>query len=98
VVTAFLDNEPTHSVQTQKRLEAQSGLAIYNLRNVQYQGQLFECGQQSWTSQRTQEGPINHLNTTSLTRLETEPFCSADSFPEALDLSLIEILALYAIH
>jgi hypothetical protein len=94
VVIQFLHKEKVHPIQIHRRLTAQYGLEIYSLPSVQHRYQLFDCGRQNcYDNPRSGRPPIDHLEAKSIVCLEREPFSSADSLTEALDVSPAIVLS-----
>jgi hypothetical protein len=87
VIIQFLHKETIHPTQIHRRLAVQHGLEIYSLRSVQHWCQLFDCGRQNLhNNPRSGRPPINHPDTKIVACLEREPFASAYSLAEALDV------------
>jgi hypothetical protein len=93
VIIQFLHKEKVHPTQVHRRLAAQYGLETYNPQSVQHWCQLFDCRRQNLHDDpRSGRPPIDHFDAKIIGCMEREPFSSAYSLAEALDVSPATIL------
>jgi hypothetical protein len=94
VIIQFLHTEKVHPTQIHRKLASQYGLEIYSLRSVQNWCQLFDCRHRNLHDDpRSGRPPINHLDAKIIACLEREPFSSAYSLAEALDVLPAAVLS-----
>jgi hypothetical protein len=93
-IIQFLHKETVHPAQIHRRLAAQYGLETYSLRRVQHWCKLFNCERQGLHNDlRSGIPPIDHSNAKIIACLEREPFSSAPSLVEALEMSPPTVLS-----
>jgi hypothetical protein len=94
VIIQFLHKEKVHPAEIHRRLARHDGLGTYSLRSVQHWCQLFDCGCQNLHNDpRSGRPPIDHLDAKIIPCLEREPFSSAYSLVEALNMSPATVLS-----
>jgi hypothetical protein len=94
VIIQCLHKEKVHPAQIHRRLSTQYGLETYSFRSVQHWHQLFDCKRQNLHDDpRSGRPPIDHLDAKIITCVEREPFSSAYSLAEALDMSPATVLS-----
>jgi hypothetical protein len=94
IIIQFLHKEKVHPTQIHRRLAAQYGLETDSLQSVQHWCQLFDCGRQNLHNDpRSGRPPIDYLDVKIIACLVREPFSSAHSLAEALDMSPATVLS-----
>jgi hypothetical protein len=88
VISQFLHKEKVHPTQIHIRLAAQYSFKTHSLRSVRHRRQLFDCGRENLHDDlRSRRPPIDHVDAKIIACSEREPFSSACSLAEALDVS-----------
>jgi hypothetical protein len=95
VIIQFLHKGKIRPTRIHRRLAAQYSPEIYSFQSVQRLSQLFDWGRQNLPDDpRSERLPIYHLDAKIIGCLEMEPFYSAYSLAEALDVSPATVLSL----